>query len=524
MDQFSAVGVAAAASFGLSQQAIYMLWCGIGIYLLAMLAIGFWSSRRIKKMSDFLVAGRRLPLWMATATLLATWFGAGSSMGVAAKVYSDGVPAVIADPFAASVSLLIAGVFIVGMLRKAGCMTVTDIIERKYGRGCGAYASLWMLSVYIGWLGAQLRGIGIILNVLTGLDTNLGTLIGTAVVVIYTFAGGMWAVTLTDIVQVTLIIFGLILLVPGAVDMAGGREVLINSISTADISLAPPTGGNFNDLVFYIGSWIIMGLGCSVGQDLVQRSLSSKTGGIAVASSVMSGFFYLMIGLIPITIGFAARLVLPQYGITAEMMTAAGGELDDQVLPRMAMVVLGNMHPILLTFFLSALIAAIMSSADSSLLAGSSLLCKNVIGALWPQIKEKHLLLSTRLSTLLLTVVGLFFAIRVESIYKLMINSWASQLVIVFVPVVTALYIRGAGKAAGWATMLVSTVVWIGYTFIFSAGSGMEFVELMNSPEFERNLTCGAVYGFASGVLTFLFCLAGEKLTAAMVSGEENGE
>ena len=74
------------------------------------------------------------------------------------------------------------------------------------------------------------------------------------------------------------------------------------------------------------------------------------------------------------------------------------------------------------------------------------------------------------------------------------------------------------------ATMLVSTVVWIGYTFIFSAGSGMEFVELMNSPEFERNLTCGAVYGFASGVLTFLFCLAGEKLTAAMVSGEENGE
>ena len=64
-----------ALKLGISQQTLVMLWIGIVVYLAFMLFIGFWSSRRITGMSDFLVAGRRLPLWMATATLLATWFG-----------------------------------------------------------------------------------------------------------------------------------------------------------------------------------------------------------------------------------------------------------------------------------------------------------------------------------------------------------------------------------------------------------------------------------------------------------------
>lgn len=71
---------------------------------------------------------------MATATLLATWFGAGSSMGVAATVYTDGIGGVLADPFGASISLVLAGIFIVGLLRRLKCLTVTDIVERKYGK------------------------------------------------------------------------------------------------------------------------------------------------------------------------------------------------------------------------------------------------------------------------------------------------------------------------------------------------------------------------------------------------------
>ena len=86
-----------ADAMGLDQSTKMMLWIGIAVYMGILLLIGFYSGKKVNSMKDFLVAGRRLPLWMATATLLATWFGAGSSMGVAATVYSDGIGGVLAD-------------------------------------------------------------------------------------------------------------------------------------------------------------------------------------------------------------------------------------------------------------------------------------------------------------------------------------------------------------------------------------------------------------------------------------------
>ena len=486
-----------------------MLVAGIIIYMLAMLFIGWFSSRKVAGMSDFLVAGRRLPLWMATATLLATWFGAGSSMGVAATVYADGISGVIADPFGASLSLILAGMFIVGMLRKKGCMTVTDIIERRFGKAAGIYASLWMIPVYVGWLGAQLLGLGTSLNLLTGISVIKGTLIGAAVVLLYTCAGGMWAVTLTDVVQVGIMILGLIVLLPGSVALAGGSEVLMENLSAAD-TLLPPKDAVFNDYTYYIGSWMIMGLGCMVGQDLVQRSLASKNAKVAVASSVISGFLYILIAFIPIVIGIAARIILPKYGITGDVM---GENLENQVLPRIAIMVLGKSYPLFLTVFIAALTAAIMSSADSSLLAGASLLCNNIISPLCPGIRDKWLLHCTRITTVLLTVIALVLAIWVKSIYNLMINSWISQLVVIFIPVLMALYVPKATKNCAWATMTVGSGVWLGYTFISSCGSGMSFVDLLASDEFDYAITCGAVYGFVSALLTFICCYIGEVIT-----------
>ncbi|MBR4956767.1 MAG: hypothetical protein IKZ31_03320, partial [Lentisphaeria bacterium] len=241
------------------------LWVSMAAYVAVLLGLGWLSSKKIKGMNDFLVAGRRLPLWMATATLLATWFGAGSSMGVAATVYSDGIGGVLADPFGASLSLILAGIFIVGMLRRLKCLTVTDIIERRYGKWAGIYASAWMVPVYIGWLGAQVLGMGTIIHVLTGMDITSGTLLAAGIVLIYTVAGGMWAVTLTDIVQVSLIIIGLFLIIPGAVTEAGGWQTLLQTIPKEHLSIAKPADTSWT---YYIGSWIIMGFSCMVGQDL----------------------------------------------------------------------------------------------------------------------------------------------------------------------------------------------------------------------------------------------------------------
>ena len=503
---------------GLPKSSLMIMWIGIAVYFFILMGIGIWSGKHIKDMKDFLVAGRRLPLWMATGTLIATWFGAGSSMGVCATVYSDGLGGVLADPFGASISLVLAGIFIVGMLRKLKCLTVTDIIATRFGNAAGVYASIWMIPVYVGWLAAQFLGMGTILHVLTGMAIWKGTLIGAIVILFYTFAGGMWAVTITDIVQVGLIVIGLLIIMPNAIGMAGGFETMLSNLKPEELSLGIGQVKNVNDVTYYIGNWIIMGLGCMVGQDLIQRSLASKTDKIAISSSVISGFMYAALGIIPIIIGFAARSVLAKHGITAESM---GDNLSNQVMPRMAMIILGNIHPVLMTLFLAALISAIMSSADSSLLAGSSLLVKNVIGAVFPNQTDRQLLIGTRITTVVLALIALYFAFNANSIYALMINCWASQLVVVFVPVIAAIYVKKASRSSIWATMIVSTAVWILYTFISSCGVSGTFNDILNSTLFERSLTCGAVYGFVAGIATFLFTYFGERLTAA-VEGEED--
>lgn len=501
------------AGFELPYSTQVMLWIGMSIYILGMILVGYLASGKVKGMGDFLVAGRRLPLWMATATLLATWFGAGSSMGVAATVYSDGIGGVLADPFGASISLILAGVFVVGLLRRMKCLTVTDVIERRYGKLAGIYASAWMIPVYIGWLGAQVLGMGTILHVLTGMSIPVGTLIGAVVVLIYTVAGGMWAVTLTDVIQVSLIVIGLFLIIPGAVHEAGGWHEIFAKIPPEHLTMAKPGDQSW---VYYIGTWIIMGLGCMVGQDLIQRSLSSRTEKIAISSSVMAGFFYLAISIIPITIGFAARIVLAKYNVTSETM---GDDLENQVLPRMAVIILGQLSPIVLIIFLSALISAIMSSADSSLLAASSLFTNNVVRAFWSRMSDSSLLLTTRIATVGFTVIATFLALNVKSIYALMINSWASQLVVIFIPVMTALYFPKASKNCAWATMATATAVWLTYVFVGAAGIEVSDVgadgflaTLLQSDEFAEDLTCGAVYGFVAGLIAFSCSYLGERL------------
>jgi len=95
-----------------------IIFSGILIYITSMLLIAYWSSKRIKNLTDFLVAGRRLPFYLAVATLFATWFGAGSCMGASGTTYSMGLRGVISNPFAAGLSLILAGFFYVGFLRR----------------------------------------------------------------------------------------------------------------------------------------------------------------------------------------------------------------------------------------------------------------------------------------------------------------------------------------------------------------------------------------------------------------------
>lgn len=136
------------------------------------------------------------------------------------------------------------------------------------------------------------------------------------------------------------------------------------------------------------------------------------------------------------------------------------------------------------------------------------------------------MLMITRLSTILLTAAALVLAIYIESIYTLMKNSWASQAVVVFVPVVAALYFKRAGKFSIWTCMGVATVVWVGFVIIASwqspeiRGAG-SFANMLNTDEFDRIYTIGVMYGFAAAALTFILAHGAELLLQGRTATEK---
>jgi len=423
---------------------------GVLAYMVGMLAVGYWSSKKIKTLADFLVAGRRLPFYLATATLFATWFGAGSCMGASGTTYSAGLMGVISDPFAAGASLILAGFFYVKFLRRLELLTVTDIFGRYYSKNSEIFASALMVPVYIGWLGSQMVALGYIFNVLTGINPLTGIILGGLIVILYTIAGGMWAVTLTDFIQVTVLVAGLFMILPSVLGHIGGLDALVRSTPKEFWRIIPENPG-YNGWVSYIGQWTLMGLGCIVGQDLIQRSLASKNERVARTSAVTAGVCYILIGLIPLTLGLAGRLIIP------------GLEDPELIMPNLAMKFL---PPFALVLFLGALISAIMSSADSSLLAATSLLTNNIILKVFPRVKKENTLPLLRITTVILAVISMGVALYVKQIYHLMVNSWATLFVGIFVPVTAALYWRKANKFAAWASMLLGTGTWLGYIIV----------------------------------------------------------
>jgi Na+/proline symporter len=145
--------------------------------------------------------------------------------------------------------------------------------------------------------------------------------------------------------------------------------------------------------------------------------------------------------------------------------------------------------------FLGALISAIMSSADSSLLAATSLMTNNILLRIFPPIKKQNILPLVRAMTAVLAVISMGVALYVKQIYNLMVNSWATLFVGIFVPVTAAIYWKKANTFAAWASMILGTVTWLGYIVIENG-----VIREVSDPTFYR----AAAYGGAASLLSYI--------------------
>ena len=165
------------------------------LYILVTIGIGVWASRRVKDTNDFALAGRSLPLPMVITATFATWFGSETILGLPGRFIESGIAGVIEEPFGSGMALILVGTFFAQKLYRLNILTIGDFYRDRYGTGVEMLCSIAIVISYLGWVGAQVTALGLVLNLITEgmISVTAGMVIGAVVVLFYTMVGGMWS-------------------------------------------------------------------------------------------------------------------------------------------------------------------------------------------------------------------------------------------------------------------------------------------------------------------------------------------
>jgi len=425
------------------------LMTSVGIYMLVMLGIGYWTRRKIKGTADYIVAGNRLGWWLSIGTIFATWFGAEACMGSSRTAYEKGFLGIIADPFGAGLCLILAGVLFARFFHQRKYQTIVDFFEVRYGKSVGRVMSVIYIPVYVGWVAAQLLAFGIILNKLTGMPEHSSIVISTLVVIVYTYWGGMWAVSVTDLVQMVIIVVGLVVLFPLLLREVGGFDGLHAKVPEEFFHLYPRSARPL-DWLIYLQAWTLVGLGSLPGQDLFQRMVSPRTPKVAQWSSIWAGVLYVLIGLMPVYLGIMGRIAVPE------------GKPESVLVD----VTLKYLPVPMIAVMIGALLSAIMSTVSAALLAPASIIGHNIVLHLKPNASDQLQLRWCKWSIPIVGAVSLGIALYFKNIYTLCTQSWGILLVGVVAPMFAGVYWRKANTWGAIAGALGGTAAWILFTLL----------------------------------------------------------
>jgi SSS family solute:Na+ symporter len=421
-----------------------MILTGAGLYMVIMLGIGFYASRGSHSVTDFIVAGRSLPIWICSVSIFATWFGSGIMMGAATSGYDQDFLLMIGEPFGSGLALLLSGLFFARIMRRARRMTWVEFFEARYGKFAGVFGALTDILSGIIWLGGVLFTFGILLESLTGLPNAVGIFGGLIVIVIYTMVGGMWAVALTDFIQVAILTIGLVVLSVIVLNDVGGWGVIAEQLPK-DAFRFFPFDHTYKNWIEYIHVWMTLGIAAIAANSVIQRALSARTEMVAQNSFLIAAVAYVVIGVIPIMLGMIASVTMP------------GAEDSNSILTDIAVA---HMQPIFVVLFVGAILSSIMSTSDSILLSSASIISTNLLPRVIKNPGDALRLSVTRWSIPFIALAASYIAFGAERVVEVLIQSAAPLLAMTIVPFILCFWWEKAnrfgalggifGGLAGW--------------------------------------------------------------------------
>ena len=443
-----------------------MLIAAVGVYLAVTIGIGLWAARRVHNARDFLIAGRSLPLYINTATVFATWFGAETVLSVSATFAKDGLGGVVADPFGSTFCLVFLALFFARPFYRMDLLTIGDFYRKRYNKPVEVITSLAITASYLGWASAQLTALGLAFSAISGgwLSLDQGIVLGTLFVLGYTIWGGMWSVAFTDLFQSVVIIVGLALIAWLLGRQAGGAGHVVMSAAAAGKFNFWPAGGLAQWLAFF-AAWLTLAVGAIPQQDIFQRVTAAKDEDTAVRASLLGGACYFAFAFVPMFIVYAALVSEPSL---AAVLSSDDSREVQRLLPDL---ILDKTPLWAQVVFFGALLSAILSTASGALLAPTGLFTENVLKPFQGRMGDSRFLFVLRVVLVAFTLCALLFALASRStLYEMVQDAYKVTLVGAFVPLSAGIYWKRANTAGAVLSIVLGAGSW-GVMELWGSGS-----------------------------------------------------
>ncbi len=431
-----------------------LLWFVIAYWIIS-IGIGLYAATRVHNTRDFAIAGRGLPFYMVTATVFATWFGSETVLGIPATFLKDGLHGVVADPFGAAMCLILVGLFFAAPLYRMNLLTIGDFYKKKFGRNVEVLTTLAIVVSYLGWVGAQITALGLVFNVVSAGEISrlAGMWIGSITILIYTFFGGMWAVAVTDFLQMIIIVVCMLFIGHEISGQVGGVGVVVNhAMQAGKFDFWPKP--DLKEIIGFAAAWMTMMFGSIPQQDVFQRVQSSKTVSIAIWGTVLGGSLYFVFAFVPMFLAFSATLIDPA-------MVNSLINIDPQMILPTLVMKHAPMFAQVMSF--GALLSAIKSCASATLLAPSVAFSENILKPMMGhKLSDRELLHLMRGVTVVFTILVTLYAMNSKaSIFKMVENAYQITLVMAFIPLLAGIFWKRATTQGALAAIFCGLSVWL---------------------------------------------------------------
>lgn len=437
------------------------------VYFIAMLSVGLYFYNKNKSVEDYYVGSRSLGSWHIGLSVVATDVGGGFSIGLGGLGYLIG----IAGSWMLFTGLLGAWLTAVVLIPRVNqlshqqkWLTFPQLFGFFYNKKVALLAGIISAIGYIGFTSSQLlAGAKLASATFIEIDLQTALIIMGAIAVVYTAIGGLKAVIYTDTIQWIILMLGLVFIgIPISYYKVGGIEAIQQTLPPQFLSLANIEWQQIINWMFTIVPiWF-------VGMTLYQRIYAAPDVKTAKKAWYIAGLFeWPLMAFMGVVLGLISRVAFENNMFEAQGF-ASGSSFDAEMgLP----LLLNTVLPIgLMGIMLSAYFSAILSTADSCLMAASGNVQTDILGKIWPskQKTKTHLRIS-QLITVSIGVLAILLANYMTNVLDLMLYSYAFMVSGLFIPVLMALYTKKPNASAAFASMIVG-----GSTTIFLAEIGLE--------------------------------------------------